>query len=612
MIEFTQLMVSVKDVSEKCGVTPAAVSNWRARDPDFPLPYSETAAGSVWKAEDIAKYLTEKRNIYAIATGKLKHKRLAVVGRARTGKSFFTSRFVFDREKYCELFCGNGSDETVCPVHTRISEDFQESYAFHTDFNSVFKEDHLDDGTDIGDIKAKVTELTNKSYGMDNTEIMNEIKGVVTEINKIKKKISPQKDKPVKITIYIETFQRPGDFCQQLLRECGLGMIEVIDFPGVSGNVECSEIAKSDIYVFCLRSENSEDAETIEKIVDEIKADVATGKVMFLYKTDALILSKERYDAEKNKAHKGMKAFNDRFNKLRGSIISTDIDLLNPAEHCIVFPPMTDVEVSPPEEFFLSDVKEKLREAFIPKDTDGEFLEIASEYGDAAKELVIEIMKGIEPYKINNDSADSYTLDDFYTEKHDRVKTGDRQRLNKLLYYAYEGESRKIYNYFSGLSPEEYKQDWQRKIIKYLYEKLSNGIRTDRGLGLGTHPREEYPARTMLVEESILADKLLEVINAPIDYKTVGTYQEVLRDKANIQSASWDYVRCSDIDGDMILKLKLIKKCFIDKSVINRYCVDMILYRYIGGLRKLTQYDILRKMGYGEAECMELTEGFPF
>ena len=39
--------------------------------------------------------------------------------------------------------------------------------------------------------------------------------------------------------------------------------------------------------------------------------------------------------------------------------------------------------------------------------------------------------------------------------------------------------------------------------------KLTASVRTDRGLGVGTHHWEERPARTMLIEESILADRIL-------------------------------------------------------------------------------------------------------
>ena len=44
-------------------------------------------------------------------------------------------------------------------------------------------------------------------------------------------------------------------------------------------------------------------------------------------------------------------------------------------------------------------------------------------------------------------------------------------------------------------------------------------IRRYRGLGVGSHPWEERPARTMLVEESLIADKILSKVLAEEEAK---------------------------------------------------------------------------------------------
>ena len=97
-----------------------------------------------------------------------------------------------------------------------------------------------------------------------------------------------------------------------------------------------------------------------------------------------------------------MIAFSDLFSDLKGSIIATELDVLNPSSHCILFPTMGE-EVSPPEELFLQAMREKLIEAFLPEDTDKEdkeFQNIILEKEDSAKKLVIDIMNNITPHDL--------------------------------------------------------------------------------------------------------------------------------------------------------------------------------------------------------------------
>ena len=137
-------LLALSDVAKLCETSNSNVSNWRTRDKKFPVPYEETSAGPIWKAEDIVTYLQQKNEYDVISTGNLKTKRMAVIGRARGGKSFLNSRFVKDRMGFQELFCGNNSDKTACPVYVKISEAVAlESFIFHSDFNSIYNDDYL-------------------------------------------------------------------------------------------------------------------------------------------------------------------------------------------------------------------------------------------------------------------------------------------------------------------------------------------------------------------------------------------------------------------------------------------------------------------------------------
>ena len=66
--------------------------------------------------------------------------------------------------------------------------------------------------------------------------------------------------------------------------------------------------------------------------------------------------------------------------------------------------------------------------------------------------------------------------------------TNDHYILRNDLYAAYNQETKLLNNYFSKFKEEEYPEDWKQKIIKYIYKRLTQSVRQDRGLGVGFHP----------------------------------------------------------------------------------------------------------------------------
>lgn len=597
-------LLALSDVARLCGTSNSNVSNWRTRDNKFPTPYTETSAGPIWKAEDIVSYLQQKNEYDVISTGNLKSKRVAVIGRARGGKSFLSSRFVQDKTRFIELFCGNNSDKTACPIYVKISEVITlESYVFHTDFNTIY---HDEDSPEIAMLRERVTSLVDHSYLQEDKDKMSEIEETIRKIRMVEEQYFGRKNSRT----YIDTYQKPSIFCKELLRECGLGSIEIIDTPGVSGNVEAARVAKSDIYLFLVKPDNRDESQTLKKIVTQIKADVATSKVAFLYKKEGIFLSQKKYEDARIAVKNDMVAYSELFSDLKGSIISTELDVLDPAEHCILFPTMDPEDVILPEELFLQDIKVKLEEAFRPEDErkdDIEFKELVEEVGDMAKELTMSIMEGIPVHELSQ-ANDDYTIEHFVAERHDRVMTNDNYRLRNDLDVAYKREIELLDMYFSAFTDDDYPEEWQQKVIKYVYKKLIRSVRTDRGLGVGSHPREEKPARTMLVEESIIADKVLDNILDKEDWLRNAPYRHALRD-SNVSSATWYCVGCVS-EEEAITKLQIVKECLIHIKVSSRK--DMVLCRYIGGLRKIAQYSILGLLGYNAKESMIKLSKLPF
>ena len=151
-------------------------------------------------------------------------------------------------------------------------------------------------------------------------------------------------------------------------------------------------------------------------------------------------------------------------------------------------------------------------------------------------------MNNITPHDLK-DGTNNYGLEDIIAENHNRVMTKDHYRLHSDLDAAYDREIKLLDEYFSKFKPDDYKDEWQQKIIKYIYKRLTQSVRQDRGLGVGTHPWEEHPARTMLVEESILADKILVGINPEEKWMMNEPYKKAFKDN-NITSSTWNYVGC--------------------------------------------------------------------
>ncbi len=600
-------LLALSDVAKLCGTSNSNVSNWRTRDSKFPIPYTDTSAGPIWKADDIITYLQKKfdEEYDVISTGNMLSKRIAIIGRARGGKSFFNSRFIFDRTGFVNLFCGNNSDKTACPIYIKISEHITlENFVFHTDFNSIYQVEDEDD--ELKKLKERVSALVDHSYLQEDVQKMIEIEGVIREIRTIEERYPNRKNS----NTYIDTFQRPSDFCKELLRECGLGSIEIVDTPGVSGKVEAAKIAKSDIYLFLVKPDNGDESKTLRKIVTQIKADVATSKAAFLYKKEGVFLTHKKYEDARLAVRKDMAAYSELFNDLKGNIISTELDILDPASHCILFPTMDPDEIILPEELFLEDMKKKLLEAFKPENEsrkDEEFEKIISSIGVQAKVFALDIMRNIPAHEFGMGEKE-YSLKQVIDGQHDRVMTKDNYRFHNDLDNAYSKEVSILDSYFSTFTAAEYPEEWHQIIIKYIYRKLIISVRSDRGLGIGTHPWEERPARTMLIEESILADMILDNILEKDEKFRNEPYRKALRD-SNITSATWNCVGCINSE-EAVTKLKIVKECLFNVRVSSRQ--EMVLCRYVGGLRKIAQYKILEKMGYKEAECMKEIKSLPF
>ncbi len=72
-------LVGINEIASMAGVTSQAVTNWRSRSPDFPLPLSELASGPIFRKSQISAWLKRNnRKLPELQTGSAFYSRLKV------------------------------------------------------------------------------------------------------------------------------------------------------------------------------------------------------------------------------------------------------------------------------------------------------------------------------------------------------------------------------------------------------------------------------------------------------------------------------------------------------------------------------------------------------
>lgn len=539
--------------------------------------------------------------------------KIAIIGRARVGKSFITSLFVKSRTDFREAFCGNGADKTICPVRVVLNKE-----ASKTTVHAHLDTSHLSgktpeifkaiDGSPLYNVDEYADNNTADSTSLN----LSYVEAVEAIDNQIRTLIDASEDGNIGDT-YIETHQVPSDYCANIMAEHGLDTVEIVDMPGVSGNIKAIPVAKSDLYLFVLRPENSDDAKTLRAVVETIKNDISDSCVAFLYKSDATVLYQADYELQQKSASNGMRAFDKDLEGLKsGSVIHMDTDVLNPSGSCILFPPMHSTTTVPAEELFLEALTSKIEKAIIGNDKISVVAyKRALECIPGSTNFLINLLAHIPAHKLRK-ADNEYTLNDFANAHHDRVKTGDYCRIHSHVLTAYYEESNLLNEYFKSFSVPNYSEH-EQIVIKYVYHALTSSVRQDRGLGYAFYANELRPPITMLAEESIIADKLLYNLNNPLltSTKSASTiYIETLK-SYNISSKTWDYVSAPcTYRYDGLTKLRIIRNSLSCIKAFREY--DLVLCRYIGGLRKLAQYQVLVDAGITEQESMEIVNRLQF
>ena len=609
--------LGLNESATKLKLSSTALSNLRNRDKSFPLPSEIPKSGPIWRVEDIFAYglrtgrLTEDEFYIPAMQGA--SKTIAIVGRAKVGKSFLVAMFADKTVYYRIAFSSGGGDKTACAVKNVFidaNDDFISFVEFSSSFHIEFKdipgyEDLCVDAEFMNGTQVSLENIEKLPHFIQNIEKL--VRRIIDAEEQYKKQYPDKKSK--KSQNEISVYCKPSEFCKTIMKQANLKRLEVIDTPGVSGNVEFAKISKADMYVFLLNDTNNDEAKTLKKIVEEIKQYIATSNACFLYRSNGFITTKEKFEKEQKKVEENMQHFEDLFEDLKGSVISRAMDVLHPSKTCICYPPMDPDDLSLPEELFREKFANRIIRAFSG-DTERllreDFEEALNKNHDRAFNYVKQVLIDM-PAHTHCAKPISY-LPNFIAERHDRVKSNDYWRIINNVADGYKVEMQLLYDYFQDYTQEKCPEIWQQYIVRYLYHMLSQGVTKDCGLGVGTYHTEDSPALTMIAEESVLAEQILNELSSNPQKTRTENYRNALM-KNGITSKTWGSVFCTD-NNLMLKKLQLIVKCLNQIPTSSRY--ELIFCRYIGGLRKITEYNILREFFQTDADCENLVTSLKF
>lgn len=517
------------------------------------------------------------------------HKRIAVIGRSRTGKSRIISRFSTQEDLLRKLFSGGGKDMTDIPFEYSFSlpreENKSQPYIRYFSPESALNGQYvaLSDEEEVKEFLDKIknqntysSNVSDKAGEKKLLDMENDIIRVVTEASEWAQSF----------------FTKDDDY------------ITVVDTPGVSGKYAASKhISNATTFLFVMRNENLDE---FEQGVSKLMPVIAGSNVVFVYRTDQYIESEADYLKNCEDAKRGIEDFQgalQTLNKNPNSILNSSLSLLNPSENVVSMAVFQDSRINFGEEKFNADLKEALHYAL----NEDSYIKEEAQLLEAVKApdgssmatagYLQEIISGFQP---TPSTAEESYLPQFLSRKHDRVKTGDRWEVANCVEFGRERILRELREYYDGLRVDESKlhfvsKQTQEAVIRYCYKKLSDSCKNDCGISYSTHAFESDPSITMWAEESLLAEKLL-AREGEISEKF---YEKVFVEN-NIKSSSWEYVHISTGKSwwnvkHLDKKLEIIKKCGLNQ-LPSKNAEELIFNSYLLGLMKLGEYSIYTKV----------------
>lgn len=582
-------IVGTKEAADFFGMSTQAFLNYKNRNEEkgFPKPVKTLKATPIYDMEELQKWAEEHQLNYhskeVIQINGQSCKTIAFCGRPRVGKSWIISLFAENSILYRSGCSKGGSDFTQCSVQNIFRNDIMEEHVvFHISPNNVgsrILDDEKMDGRECPFEEGKL-------------EIFME------EINLyLREKI--QKNEISNNEAYLEFYLRPSSLAKNIMKENGLNTLKIIDTPGVSNNYKLVQVDNADL-VFIVLSDSNE-TEAINSFTDLVKGIaplVASNKGGFLYRLNEACDDEEEYEELQKQANQAMSCFTECFSDLKGSIIESSMDVLQPEKSVIGIPSMKTKKISVSENIFTKKFEEKINSLLRKSDVDIEELRktILENNVDPneAKELVLKLLESWSAQHWNQNKEGKYTDKEFKEEAHDRVMTSDQYRMIHFSTISRQKQLQELFEEFKQHTVDSYQKNWQQELIKYVYQVVTLAIKNDVGIADGNHPLEQNPPITMHAIEAVLAEHIL---NEVIDGKNKIPFRSYvdLMNQYGVTSNSWSYINVNVNDDN---KTKLVR-AIVNSKLSKVKCdslEDCIRTRYTLGLQMLGQHEILQNL----------------
>lgn len=512
-------------------------------------------------------------------------KRIALVGRARVGKSRICAEFCKSEKLVLKYFTGAGSDCTPVNFRFVIKKEFgndeKETIKFYSSGSTLngMNYDFDDDG-----VNRFLNSIKNNNKYSASSELSDK---------NGEKVLNPKED-------YIEIIARPSDWAVEKIMGENISKLIIIDTPGVSGDVEgLQNVNDADVYLFVMRPENNKEfATSVNKMIPI----VAGSSVMYIYNMNWVVEDESDYEDMEKDARKAMKDFLNTLAGIRKgtAVIDSSIEVLNPDSTVISMGTFHNKRENLAEVKF----KETLAKALKRKFNNNELNELEDIIKEALEDvkydqetLIKYIKEVVNQYLIDYSSSNNINyVQTFLLQKHDRVKFNDnevtltvvnsnRRQLLKDLYDSYKSLT------VNNSNINKIAKILQETIIKYCYKKITIAIKNDCGMSRGNHPFESQPPITMWAEEAIIADDIIKNNGTA----NANAYCNIMTQKG-YKSKSWNYVSVSSkpYEGDEAYcnkKLQVISKCKLN-SLPSQNLKEVVYNAYNLALFKLGQYSI--------------------
>lgn len=573
--------IGMYEIAQIANVTNPAVVNWRKRYSDFPKPVAELKSGPIFNAWEIDLWLDKRGNLTSEVSkkegGSNMFKKVVLIGRARLGKSRIVARFAQYQQLFVKYFVGVGSDFTQINVRLIVKKScsYQENHIKFISPSSTLN--GIVENFDEDGVIRFLDNIKNHNTYSKNHQKSGEKKGFDSDID------------------YMEITTQASDLAIDIMGD-EEGLI-VTDTPGVSGDVKgLQNVSDADFYILVMRSDNgSEFTSSINKMIPVL----AGSKTIFIYNMGSNVEDDRDYEAMTENAQIAMHDFSEELTMLgSGSIISTSIEVLNPAATVIPMGSFNDRRINYAEQKFNEVLAETLKKALHENPNTLPENEIRKELNNPKndQQAIIEFIKIIlSVYSIAKPTQQSPNyVEKFLSQQHDRVKFNDNEwtlgfvNKNKV---ALLNELFKKYDVLKVDNQLDLPKMLQEQIIQYCYKKITLAVKYDCGLSRGTHPFESCPPITMWAEEAIIAEDLLQS-NATA---SSALFCSVMI-KKGYTSKSWNYVYVwSDpYVGEYQYcnkKLEVIEACNLNKLPSSN-SKELIFNSYNLALLKLGQYSI--------------------